>query len=475
MINNNLKTCTPTDDFKITQLNTEFELKLPNDTFYDAFKIENRSMEYLPKSLASMFKNLEIIFVKNASLKEIHKKELKGLENLIIVDLQVNLIEELEKNLFEDNPKLELVDLRSNKIRFIHPMAFNNSMGILPNLKILYLNDNVCIFNNSITTDLLKNIGDCEKDTYKLEERLESFRIEQIIVKTSMSNITDNVKRFKRDIEEKLNNLTNLNDIIQKLNTIEDNQNKILTNQSELKSFLSLEDVKHTISQTTENLAEKYKITMQEMSGQMKTLMEKFDVTPTSSNNTNNTHKIFIGICIGQVILIGIILIAFMMKMKSRKAESPGEAPYEIIRKSQTHDLNISRVTVNDNDEDEYQEIGDFTISEEIYSEAIIPEIPVKIESIPICDYEEINMKVNKSEEDIYSDPALVDDPDYEEIGKKTTPGKEGESSQINQMNEIPDYDVIGFTESGNYDTIEGIKGEENKKVEELPGKLDKN
>jgi glutaredoxin-related protein len=126
-----------TEDVQVT--GTHVAGKTNDDV--QGFNCDKCGMEYFPRGLHKIFKNLCGIGISSAGLKVIFKEDLGSFDKLEALWLPSNKIEVLEQDLFSGNPNLEHLDLDDNQIKFIHSTAFEN----LNNLKTLWLLRNTCI------------------------------------------------------------------------------------------------------------------------------------------------------------------------------------------------------------------------------------------------------------------------------------------------------------------------------------------
>jgi Leucine-rich repeat (LRR) protein len=98
-------------------------------------------VEYFPRNLENIFKNLKMIAIEHGRLKEIKQSDLRPFPKLVTVWLSNNDIEFLEDGLFAYNPELVSVNFHYNKIIHIGTQVFEN----LNKLRWLWLNENKCI------------------------------------------------------------------------------------------------------------------------------------------------------------------------------------------------------------------------------------------------------------------------------------------------------------------------------------------
>lgn len=98
-------------------------------------------VNYLPKGLDKIFRNLQGIWIISAKLKVITKKDLEPFPQLTSIFLNGNELQTIQPNLFQHNPRLQRIELKRNKIAAISAGVFDS----LANLNELYLTGNVCI------------------------------------------------------------------------------------------------------------------------------------------------------------------------------------------------------------------------------------------------------------------------------------------------------------------------------------------
>jgi len=121
-----------------------------------ALNINGGVCTIIPAALGSIFSNIEVLSVWNASLQIISSRDLQQFSNLREIWLHVNEIDYLESSLFEYNPKVEVVVFKNNKIQYIGSTFFN----YLPNLKKADFRSNDCIdgeVTDAATLDATKN------------------------------------------------------------------------------------------------------------------------------------------------------------------------------------------------------------------------------------------------------------------------------------------------------------------------------
>jgi len=90
------------------------------------FVASGRTIQFFPKGLEKVFKNIKVIDIEFCELKEIHQSDLKVFPNLIVFVLDKNKIEVIEEGLFDFNPNLESVGISESYIIHIDPNVFDN-------------------------------------------------------------------------------------------------------------------------------------------------------------------------------------------------------------------------------------------------------------------------------------------------------------------------------------------------------------
>ena len=105
------------------------------------FWAENNKIQYFPRSLHEIFKNLELILITKSQLKAIHQQDLKHFPKLEFLCLDFNEIEVIENNLFAFNPNLIFISISFNNIHQIEPESFSH----LKKLNYLWMISNSCI------------------------------------------------------------------------------------------------------------------------------------------------------------------------------------------------------------------------------------------------------------------------------------------------------------------------------------------
>lgn len=105
------------------------------------FSSYEKKVNFFPRSLTKVFKNIERVKIYGANLREITKDDLEQFgDKLKSLWLYNNKIEVIEGDLFSFNKNLEEIHIGTNKIKHIQSGAFNS----LEKLLELHLQSNPC-------------------------------------------------------------------------------------------------------------------------------------------------------------------------------------------------------------------------------------------------------------------------------------------------------------------------------------------
>lgn len=105
------------------------------------FSSYEKKVNYFPRSLTKVYRNIERVKIYGANLREITKDDLEQFgDKLKSLWLYNNKIEVIESDLFSANKNLEEIHLGTNKIKHIQNGAFNG----LEKLLELHLQSNPC-------------------------------------------------------------------------------------------------------------------------------------------------------------------------------------------------------------------------------------------------------------------------------------------------------------------------------------------
>lgn len=132
--------------------------KTDNDV--KALNIKGGVCTIFPAAIGSLFPNIEVLSVWNASLKIIASRDLQQFSNLRELWLNVNDLNYLESDLFEYNPKVEVIVFKNNQIKFIG----GNFFTFLPNLRLADFRSNDCIDGETTDVATLNTIKDKIKE-----------------------------------------------------------------------------------------------------------------------------------------------------------------------------------------------------------------------------------------------------------------------------------------------------------------------
>jgi len=142
-VNNNPKIITE-DSAVISGINGTHEISKSNDDVL-GFHADHITIQFFPKGLDKIFKNLKAIEITFCELKEIRQSDLKAFPNLVIFILEFNEIEVIEEGLFDFNPNLEHVSFgHESKIIHIDPNVFDH----LTKLSDFYFESVPCVNYN---------------------------------------------------------------------------------------------------------------------------------------------------------------------------------------------------------------------------------------------------------------------------------------------------------------------------------------
>jgi len=98
-----------------------------NDDDVQGFYATGKTIQFFPKGLENIFKNIKVIRITECQLKAIHQSDLKPFPNLVYFFSAENEIKVIEKGLFDYNPDLEVVGFAyETEIAHIDPNVFDN-------------------------------------------------------------------------------------------------------------------------------------------------------------------------------------------------------------------------------------------------------------------------------------------------------------------------------------------------------------
>ncbi|XP_070501597.1 uncharacterized protein [Chironomus tepperi] len=187
------------------------QIKLVTGTHLDGYNnddiegidVHEGEIQYFPRGLNKIFKNLKGIKVVYTGLKEIHQSDLKHFPNLKTLDLSQNDLEILERNLFEFNPNLEEIYLFINKISHIDPNVFDQ----LTKLSILYLNSNTCI--NTFPSNNSSEVQNIVEKAKAKCTNLDYSNLEQSVKNLEAESSALSLEQLKEKLEKLGNEVKN--------------------------------------------------------------------------------------------------------------------------------------------------------------------------------------------------------------------------------------------------------------------------
>lgn len=130
----------------------------------------NNKVDYFPRGIDKVFRNLVAIEVADCGLKEINN--LENFVKLKYLKLIKNDIKVIESETFRQNKNLEKIELTGNKIIHIDSSAFHS----LKHLKILDLRGNICISKKGRHSGIKKFLKEVKEKCANGTE-LESYKI----------------------------------------------------------------------------------------------------------------------------------------------------------------------------------------------------------------------------------------------------------------------------------------------------------
>lgn len=174
--------------------------------FYSAYKV----IQYFPRGLEKLFKNLEFIFIEYAGLKEIHQADLKPFPKLVYLSLMYNSIQVLESGVFDANPNLEILAFVANDLVHIDPNVFDN----LPKLGCFWFS-RTCVehfvFSREETIAAIEDVRKkCVDADYQfMNEKIKKFETESKFL--NPEEFTENFEAFEKSfVKSKFYNFSTL-------------------------------------------------------------------------------------------------------------------------------------------------------------------------------------------------------------------------------------------------------------------------
>lgn len=164
---------------------TGHHLEARDDFAVTIFSSYQREINFFPRNLGTIFKNLETIIIQSGNLKEISSADLKPFgEKLKILNLFGNSIEAIEVDLFAFNLNLRKINLGGNKIKHVD----HDSFKMLKALKELKFERNSCYSGFALKAS----------DIPKLLKFLGSFCLNEIfLLKREIKRLTFDFEKFK--------------------------------------------------------------------------------------------------------------------------------------------------------------------------------------------------------------------------------------------------------------------------------------
>lgn len=159
-------------------------------TTIKALHIQNEIVNFLPPSLFSDFKQLELLHVVGSGLKSVTKKTFKTAGQIIDLNFENNDLVELNFDTFSDLTKLKTLNLAQNKISSIHSKLFASNTD----LQSLLLSFNSIDKVHENTFKKLTKLEILDLSNNKIVElREETFKFNIALIKV---DISDNLLEF---------------------------------------------------------------------------------------------------------------------------------------------------------------------------------------------------------------------------------------------------------------------------------------
>lgn len=178
----------------------------------------NKNLDFVPRGLERIFKNLKAIYVPNGRIKDIRREDISMYHNLMYLDFGACDIRFIEDGTFDSNKNLEIIWMNSNMIFHIDPDVFKN----LNKLSFLGLKNNLCIDvdvrgNLQQVQSLIKSANEkcLDEEFYKLLQDLKL--LESSIKSMKMENFE--IWNYNREVlEESFKNsrFTNIKSLAEK-------------------------------------------------------------------------------------------------------------------------------------------------------------------------------------------------------------------------------------------------------------------
>ncbi|KAG5679646.1 hypothetical protein PVAND_009203 [Polypedilum vanderplanki] len=220
------------------------------------FYLRDANLNYFPRNLENVFKNLLLIGILNSNLIEITSEDLKPFPKLKYLRIWGNPIEVIREDLFIHNLAMEVIILYNNEINHIDPKAFSH----LNKLRAVDLRHNVCKFDKdeaNTKTEVLEIVkkieqGQCLSPKYtttenllisqnmQLKQQIEKQQEEQNVKKLAEEN-QKIIDKQEKQLKEQKTQIKNLTETIQEI-------------KDKIKVFeVKNEEIEKIVEQTLEN------------------------------------------------------------------------------------------------------------------------------------------------------------------------------------------------------------------------------
>ncbi|KAL7010819.1 hypothetical protein ACKWTF_013960 [Chironomus riparius] len=154
-----------------------------------------KNIQFFPRGLDKIFKNIIMIDLNNGRIKEIHQIDLKVFPKLEALDLYDNDIQVIEAGTFDFNPNLKVIWL-TNKILHVESNVFESLNGLI----YLYLPSNPCI-DKSARNSLIE-VNNLAQEAYAMCFNSEYSTLNQKLIEIESEDKTcENVQSLKERLE----------------------------------------------------------------------------------------------------------------------------------------------------------------------------------------------------------------------------------------------------------------------------------
>lgn len=174
----------------------EHRTKMSNDDVIAVYCPPNKNIQYFPKNLQNVFKNLKVISIGNNNVKEVHKEDLRPFPNLVELFLHENKIEILEEGLFEHNLELQNIYLRSNTIFHIAENIFDDLVKL--NFLVLQLNPCIDMRADNNRTGVLGIIKSVKNQCVSKDFKVLSTELKELEDNVRTLNLSSSLKFFEK-------------------------------------------------------------------------------------------------------------------------------------------------------------------------------------------------------------------------------------------------------------------------------------